>query len=268
VEPRHLVFDWTFINIPWSATAFRSAIAARDAAFGPERWPANVLSNHDQPRHGSRFGDGVSRQVGDARAKVAATLLLTLRGTPFLYYGEELGLRNLSIRNAEAKDPPARRASWLFPWWNRDQARGPMPWHPGRGGGFTTAQPWLPLPADADTRNVERQAADPASVLSWYRRLLRLRRETPALQAGGQQLLDAGVPSVLAYLRYPGPAADGEPGALIALNFGTVAAPIAIPPADSGSWRVAASTGARPEGQTVTGTIQLSPSEALVLVRS
>ena len=138
--PRHLIFDWALIGLPWSARAFADSIVRRDAAFGPKRWPANVLSNHDQPRHASRYvapgredpaGDDPSLRgagLGDARAKVLATLLLTLRGTPFLYYGEELGLRSLSIPNHEAADPPARRASFLFPWWNRDQARCPMPW--------------------------------------------------------------------------------------------------------------------------------------------
>ena len=185
IEPRHLVFDWAFVFLPWSAAAFRRSIEERDAAFGPDRWPANVLSNHDQPRHASRYGDGLPPEIGDARAKVAAALLLTLRGTPFLYYGEEIGQRNLSIPNAQAFDPPARRSSFLFPWWNRDQARGPMPWRTGPGAGFTTGKPWLPLPPDAETRNVEAQAADPdirAVVLSPAARGSGARR--PALQPG------------------------------------------------------------------------------------
>jgi alpha-glucosidase len=146
--PRHLTFDWALIGLPWSAAAFAEAIRGRDAAFGPDRWPANVLSNHDQPRHVSRYDDdpGGDGSVGDARAKVLATLLLTLRGTPFLYYGEELATRSLEIPNELAFDPPARRASASFPWWNRDQARGPMAWQPGPGGGFTSGTPWLPLP--------------------------------------------------------------------------------------------------------------------------
>jgi alpha-glucosidase len=277
IEPRHLVFDWTFINLPWTAVAFKSAIAARDAAFGPERWPANVLSNHDQPRHGSRFGDGVSAETGDARAKVAAALLLTLRGTPFLYYGEEIGLRNLAIPNTQAKDPPARRASLLFPWWNRDQARGPMPWRAGRGGGFSTGEPWLPLPADAATRNVALERDDPTSVLSWYRQLLRLRRETPVLQRGGQQLLETGAADVLAYIREapgrPGAArgAAGPARALVLLNFGTSAARVRLSAAAGGAgaagpWRIALSTDERRHGEILGSTIDLGSLEALVAV--
>ena len=264
IEPRHLVFDWAFVFLPWSAGAFRRSIEERDAAFGPDRWPANVLSNHDQPRHASRYGDGLAPEIGDARAKVAAALLLTLRGAPFLYYGEELGQRNLSIPNAQAFDPPARRSSFLFPWWNRDQARGPLPWRPGPGAGFTSGTPWLPLPPDAETRNVARQAADPASVLQWYRQLLRLRRETPALQRGGQRLLDVGEADVLAFTRH---VADGS--AFVALNFGDAPATIDVPPAPgagAGAWRLALSTHPRPDAEVIAGTVTLAPLEALITV--
>ncbi|HET9852587.1 MAG TPA: alpha-glucosidase [Candidatus Limnocylindrales bacterium] len=258
IEPRHLIFDWTFINLPWSAAAFRSAIKARDAAFGSERWPANVLSNHDQPRHVSRFSE--SGANGDAIAKVAAAMLLTLRGTPFLYYGEEIALRNLDIPNDRALDPPARRASWLFPWWNRDQARGPMPWRPGSGAGFTSGTPWLPLPPDADTRNVERQAADPGSVLAWYRSVLALRGATPALQRGSQVLLDPGPANVLAYRRE----LDGT-FVLVALNFGGTEATIEAPvPPEGRTWRSMLSTHPRSDGAPLATTVTLAPFEALV----
>ena len=262
IEPHHLVFDWAFVFLPWSAAAFRRSIEERDAAFGPDRWPANVLSNHDQPRHASRFGDGVSTAVGDARAKVAAALLLALRGTPFLYYGEEIGLRNLVIPNAEALDPPARRSSFLFPWWNRDQARGPMPWRPGPGAGFTKGRPWLPLPPDAATRNVEVQRSDPGSMLGWYRRLLRLRRATPALQRGGQRLLEVGEADVLAFVRE----AEGST-ALGVLNFGDTPATIEVPaPPGGGAWWPALSTHGRPDDKALVGSVTVAPLEALIAV--
>ena len=264
IAPHHLVFDWSLIGLPWGAAAFRTAITVRDAAFGLDRWPANVLSNHDQPRHASRFapmGTGAAAAAeGDARAKVAATMLLTLRGTPFLYYGEEIALRNLSIPNSEAADPPARRASFLFPWWNRDQARGPMPWRPGPGGGFSTGAPWLPLPPDAERRNVEVEAADEGSVLSHYRRLLRLRQAHPALTVGTQELLDVGDPEVLAYRRE----AEGR-SAFVALNFASRPATVSVPPAASGRpWRVAFSTTGRGPAEILSESATLAPLEALV----
>lgn len=266
--PRHLIFDWALVGLPWNARAFATSIERRDAAFGSNRWPANVLSNHDQPRHASRYeqGEGASSnaaeraRLGDARAKILAALLLTLRGTPFLYYGEELGLRSLSIPNREAADPPARRASLLSPWWNRDQARGPMPWQPGPTGGFTTGRPWLPLPPDVDERNVARQAADPDSVLSMYRRLIRLRRETPPFRFGRQEIVDVGDPDVLAYRRE----ADGR-SAFVALNFASRPATASLPAPGSGrTWRIALSTHPRIEGDALVGPVTLSPLEALI----
>jgi len=264
IQPRHLVFDWSLITLPWSAAAFKRAITVRDAAFGPDRWPANVLSNHDQPRHASRLApagtDAAAIAEGDDRAKVAATMLLTMRGTPFLYYGEEIALRNLSIPNSEAADPPARRASFLFPWWNRDQARGPMSWDAGPGAGFSTGTPWLPLAPDFTRRNVEEQTRDPASVLNAYRQLLRLRRSTPALRTGAQELLAQGDSEVLAYLR-----TSGDATAFVALNFASRPATVSIPPGPAGRpWRVAFSTTGRGPAEIISETATLAPLEALV----
>jgi alpha-glucosidase len=264
IAPHHLVFDWSLIGLPWSAAAFRTAITVRDAAFGLDRWPANVLSNHDQPRHASRLApvgtDAAAAAEGDARAKVAATMLLTLRGTPFLYYGEEIALRNLSIPNSEAADPPARRASFLFPWWNRDQARGPMQWDPGQGAGFSTGTPWLPLAPDFSRRNVAEQTRDPGSVLNAYRQLLRLRRSVPALRAGGQELLAQADADVLAYVR-----TSGDSAALVALNFASRPVTVSVPPAPSGRpWRVAFSTTGRGPAEILSASATLAPLEALV----
>jgi alpha-glucosidase len=260
--PRHLTFDWALLGLPWSAAAFADAIRKRDDLFGPDRWPANVLSNHDQPRHASRYdadppGD---RSLGDARAKVLAALLMTLRGTPFLYYGEEIAMRSLEIANAVALDPPARRSTPRFPWWNRDQARGPMSWRPGAGGGFTTGRPWLPVAPDASSRNVEDQAADPESVLSVYRRLTRLRREIPALARGDQELLDAGDPDVVAYRRH----AEGR-SAFVALNFASRPATVQLPEArNDGGWRIALSTHGRSADHVLGETLMLAPLEACI----
>jgi alpha-glucosidase len=259
--PRHLTFDWALIGLPWDARAFASSIARREAAFGP-RWPANVLSNHDQPRHASRYDAPPpgNQATGDARAKIMAALLLMLRGTPFLYYGEELAMRSVVIPGSMAFDPPARRASILFPWWNRDQARRPMQWRRGPGGGFTTGRPWLPLAPDVDTRNVEVQSGDPASVLSLYRRLIRLRREIPALREGDQEIVDAGDPDVLAFRR----TLDGR-SAYVALNFASRAATIRPPdPGPARSWRVALSTHDREGGTALAEPLILAPLEALI----
>ncbi|MBI2776961.1 MAG: DUF3459 domain-containing protein [Chloroflexi bacterium] len=263
---RHLVFDFVLLEQPWSAAAFGAAIDRVELAFGPERWPTVVLSNHDRPRHASRLARSVGERHRDAVAKAAAVVLLTLRGTPFLYYGEEIGLGDIEVARADAIDPPARRASWSFPWWNRDGSRSPMPWTPGANGGFTApgATPWLPLAPDFATRNVEVESKDPDSVLATYRRLLRLRRELPALQAGSMRRIPARHRDVLAWLRV-----EGEAVVLVVVNFAPldVAALLGnLPPAQG--WTVAGGT--HREGHAELGrdaSIRLRPLEAIVLVR-
>jgi alpha-glucosidase len=218
--PGHLAFDFALVGRPWRAEAIAAAIDETEAAFGPERWPAIVLSNHDQPRHADRFAEDSDRE---ATARAAAVLLLTLRGTPFLYYGEEIALGNVKIPRKEIVDPPARRY-WPLPlWWNRDQCRSPMPWTGDPNGGFTTGRPWLRLAPDHVTRNVAAQSADPASVLNAYRRLLALRRTLPPLQAGSFRWVVRAREDVLAYRRD----ADGQ-AVLVAINLGAEAVSVAL----------------------------------------
>ncbi len=143
--PRHLVFDWLLIETPWSAAAFRDSIATREAAWAG-RWPAIVLSNHDRSRHVSRYLQTLGRAdlpMADAVAKAAATIELTLRGTPFLYYGEEIGACDIVVPRADAQD---RAAVQMAGWWNCDGCRAPMAWSGDRRAGFTEGRPWLPIP--------------------------------------------------------------------------------------------------------------------------
>lgn len=242
--PRHLIFDFGLLQQPWQADRIAGQIDRIEAAFGPERWPAVVLSNHDQPRQASRL----ARREGDrdAIAKAAAVLLLTLRGTPFLYYGEEIGLGDVKVPRAEIVDPPARRY-WPLPiWWNRDQSRTPMPWRPGPNAGFTTGRPWLRMARDAQTRNVAVEAADPGSVLAAYRHVVALRRSLPALQTGSFRWV-ARSSDVLTYARETATAT-----AVVAINFR--GAPVDVPLdgwPEPGAWEVAYST---------AGTASLGPA--------
>jgi alpha-glucosidase len=260
-RPGHLVFDFALLEQPWSAPAFQRAIARRQALFG-EAWPTVVLSNHDQPRQVSRFMRSLRRRdatTQDRVAKAAAVLLLTLRGTPFLYYGEEIGLPDVKVEKAEIKDRAALRNSWRFPWWDRDRCRSPMPWTGGRGGGFTTGRPWLPMAPDAATRNVAVQAAEPESVLATYRRLLAVRAATPALATGSLELLPPSQRNVLAYVRER----DGE-RILVVVNFATHERTAELP---GGSWRVelsTAGTAAPIVGRRLGRQVRLGPLEAII----
>jgi alpha-glucosidase len=163
-----------------------------------------VLGNHDRPR--------VATKRGPAQARIAAMLLLTLRGTPTLYYGEELGLSDVAIPPAEVEDPRELREPGLA--LGRDPVRTPMPWDGSGNAGFTTAKPWLPLHADWPIRNVARMAEEPHSILTLYRRLLAVRRAHPALAIGDFGLLDSEG-DVLAYERR-----HGAGRLIVALNLG------------------------------------------------
>jgi alpha-glucosidase len=179
----HRAFDFSLMEAPWSAQAWRSRIAAAEAAYGPAGAPAWVLSSHDQPRHRTRHGGR------EDRARVAACVLLTLRGTPFVYAGEELGLTDPELTPEQRVDPLGR-----------DGSRAPVPWTAAPGHGWATPDPWLPWPPHAASRNAEVLAAEPDGILWLYRRLIALRREHPDLRDGDLTLLDAP-PGVLAYRR-------------------------------------------------------------------
>ena len=178
----HAAFDFSLMEAPWSAAAWRTRIAEAERGYGPDRAPAWPLSSHDQPRHRTRHGDR------EDRARVAATVLLTLRGTPFVYQGEEFGLTDAVI-------PPERRRDPL----GRDGSRAPVPWTPEPGHGWA-GDPWLPWPPHAATHNAATQRDDERSVLWLYRRLIALRRTRPELREGDLTLLD-GPDDVLAYRR-------------------------------------------------------------------
>ena len=204
-DEAHLPFNFQLIRLPWDAQVVGRTIARYEALLPPHGWPNWVLGNHDKPRIVSR--------VGPSQARVAAMLLLTRRGTPTLYYGDEIGLANVPIPPDRVRDEFERNVPGLG--FGRDPVRTPMQWTAGPNAGFTSGTPWLPLSADAATRNVERQRDDPRSMLTLYKRLLDLRRGEPALAVGSYRQLPSP-PEVLAYAREHGPSRI-----VVALNFGS-----------------------------------------------
>jgi alpha-glucosidase len=175
----HMAFHFRLLHSRWGARAFQEAIGAWTGSLGPDGWPTWVLSNHDFPRVASRWGGR------EDRARLAAFLACTLRGTPFLYQGDELGLREARLPRAAIVDPPGRRF-WPF-YRGRDGARTPMQWDAGPNAGFTTGTPWLPVQADHPTRNVATQHADDRSLLAFWRRALAARRAHADLLHGAQE---------------------------------------------------------------------------------
>ena len=203
----HLAFNFLSLAAGWDADAWHSLIDTVDRDLQPGAWPTWVLSNHDVRRLRTRLGGS------ERRARAMAVLLLTLRGTPFLYAGEELGLEDAVVPKEQALDPG-----------RRDGCRAPIPWTAAPPHGWTGMLPPLPFPPDADTRSVERQETDANSMLVLYRRLLDLRRASPALHSGSLQLLDS--PSgVLGYARRDEGGAD-EWVVLLNFNAGEAAVPL------------------------------------------
>jgi glycosidase len=192
-------------------------------------------------------------------------LALTARGTPFLYYGEEIGLPDVEVPPDESIDEPARHVAPDFAWWDRSRARTPMPWSAGPGAGFTTGRPWLRLGPDHATRNVAAQAADPDSVLAAYRRIIAARHATPALQAGAMRLVHSG-PDVLAYRRLATGPDDAE--ALIGIAFSSAGGVLPLPRLRGRRrWRPLVATGRTlPDIGPDDGEVRLAGYEGLVLV--
>jgi alpha-glucosidase len=263
--PKHLVFDFELIRQHWSAEGFADASQKHEERFGSEAWPTIVLSNHDQSRQASRLAPDADAASSDEIARAAAVLSLTMRGTPFLYYGEEIGARDVPVPWSEIIDPPAKRGGRLVrrlvPWWNRDQARSPMPWGGGGlNGGFSSARPWLRMAPDVESRNVAMQDADPSSVLSTYRKLLWLRRRHPALQVGSYRRLRGTSRDLYAFER-----STADQSIIVAVNFATKATPLRV--RTGRRWKVLFDTHERATSDLVgDDQLTLAPHEAIILL--
>lgn len=243
----HLPFNFQLIKAAWDASRIGRIIEEYDGAIPPGGWPNWVLGNHDQPR--------IATRVGPEQTGVAAMLLLTLRGTPTMYYGDEIGLANVAIPPDALQDPWDSNEPGLGV--GRDPQRTPMQWTPGPQAGFSSARPWLPLADDFGRNNVDVLKQDPASILSLYRALIALRGRYAALRVGGFRLLscDGGV---LAYERFAG----GE-RLFIALNLGGEAREAGLPPgAEEGS--ILLSTRYGRAGRSVGPTFPLDGNEGVV----
>jgi alpha-glucosidase len=241
----HLPFNFQLLDLPWRADVIAEAVLGYEAALPPHGWPNWVLGNHDRPRIASR--------VGDAQARVAAMLLLTLRGTPTLYYGDELGLADQPIPPELQQDP----ARFDGPGRGRDPQRTPMRWDASPNGGFTTGTPWLPIGAFVESINVATQVADPASMLQLVRRLIELRRAEPALSIGDWAPLD-GDCDVLAYERRA-----GDRRIVVLLNLASGPSTVALPVSFSG--RIILSTQPDRADEAVGTVAHLGPDEGVII---
>ncbi len=213
LEGANLPFNFLLLGAQWQARNVARIVHDYYAALPHGGWPNWVLGNHDNAR--------IATRVGEPQARVAAVLLLTLRGTPTMYYGDEIGMQDVPIPPDEVQDPAELNEPGKG--LGRDPERTPMPWNGSPGGGFTQGQPWLRLGADHAERNVAAQRDAPDSLLSLYRALLSLRKASGALLHGRFELLEVTDQMIL-YER-----ADSAEAIRVALNFSATDAPLPDP---------------------------------------
>jgi alpha-glucosidase len=244
----HLPFNFALLSAPWHARHLADLIDRYEAALPQGGWPNWVLGNHDKPRIASR--------VGDAQAKVAAMLLLTLRGMPTLYYGDEIGMRQIKIPPHRVRDPYELNVPGLG--LGRDGCRTPMQWDASDKAGFSDGDPWLPLGEDRRQLNVENQRADRTSIFTLHRRLLALRRAHPALAIGNYRPM-AATGDLLLFERVL-----GRERFVVALNLGVEPVEVDFALGDVRGRLVLSTHGDR-DGEPVADALALRDNEGVVV---
>ena len=241
-------FNFTLLSASWNARAIERIIAEYERALPKGAWPNWVLGNHDRPRVASR--------IGKEQARVAAMLLLTLRGTPTLYYGDEIAMRQVAIAPDRVRDPFEKNVPGLGV--GRDGCRTPMQWDASANAGFSSGQPWLPLADDFVHENVRNLEAEGASILNLYRALIRLRRNSPELVGGTYEPI-AAKDSLLIYRRR-----TANSTVTVVLNLGGDPVSVASRAVDQHR-EVLLSTMLDRAGEKLAGSLELRGNEGIIL---
>jgi alpha-glucosidase len=249
LDEAHLPFNFQLILLPWQADVIRAAVSTYEALLPELGWPNWVLGNHDQHR--------IATRVGRAQARVANMLLLTMRGTPTCYYGDELAMLDVEIPPEMVQDPQELGKPGLG--LGRDPERSPMQWDSSPNAGFTTGKPWLPVAPDYTLYNVAAEREDPTSMLALFRQLLALRRASPALSVGGYTDVPSDAPDIFSFMREH----EGE-RLLVVLNFSHEARVFSMQSGD-GVAEVALSTVPGRGGQVDLANVELAADEGVVL---
>jgi alpha-glucosidase len=245
----HLPFNFQFVNLPtWEARTIRQVVEGYEAALPEGAWPNWVLGNHDRPR--------IATRVGREQARLTQMLLLTLRGTPTCYYGEELGMQDIALPREVMQDPLARE----HPEYSRDPVRSPMQWDGSANAGFSPAgvKPWLPVANDYQAWNVAAEQQDPGSFLMLTRALLTVRRSHAALTRGSYQSVEQQSATCFVYLRQ-----HADQRCLVALNFSEQDQVVTLP--GQGQGRLLLSTHLDREGVIPLSEMHLRGNEGLLL---
>jgi alpha-glucosidase len=243
----HLPFNFQLLQAPWKADAITRLVEEYEAALPEGAWPNWVLGNHDRPR--------IATRVGPEQAKVAAVLLLTLRGTPTIYYGDEIGMADVPVPPDQIQDPWALREPGIGV--GRDPVRTPMQWDRSPYAGFSPIRPWLPLANNWAEQNVESLELEPLSILSLYRRLLALRRNHEALRLGRYETLTCR-DDVFGFAR-----SLRRERLIVLLNFSEQRRRVSLETSDRA--RVLLSTARNRSGEGIASELTLDPNEAVIL---
>src|SRR5262245_36175947 len=247
LEGVHLPLNFGLLETDWHARKLAKLVDEYEDALPSGSWPNWVLGNHDRPRIASR--DGAEQ------ARMAAMQLLTLRGTPTIYYGDEIGLTNIDVPPEHVCDPLGKAVPAL----GRDGARGPMSWDDNVYGGFSAVRPWCYCPEPANRPTVKKQTGEPASLLNLYKRLIAARRAHPSLALGAYHPMVATGDVLLFRRTYP----ESSP-VLVALNLGDQRA-AAMLRDKTLRGRVIVSTFADREEEPIADGIDLRLDEGLVI---
>lgn len=244
----HLPFNFSLIELPWDAKRIEAAVEEYEGSLPAEGWPNWVLGNHDKSR--------IATRVGEKQAKIAAILLLSLKGTPTMYYGDEIGMTDVIIPKEKIQDPRDKNVSGKG--LNRDPERTPMQWDDSKFAGFSNSEPWLPLMDDYEKVNVQKEKEDPESILNFYLRLIKLRQQEPALHIG-EYIPVTSEGNLFTYLR-----TSHEREFLIILNMGNEEENF---DPDLPDWRgiVTISTNSNAEGKEVEGKIKIAPNHGMII---
>jgi len=245
----HLPFNFQLVTTStWEASTIRQIVDTYEAALPSGAWPNWVLGNHDQPR--------ITSRVGREQARTAQMLLLTLRGTPTCYYGDELGMLNVPIPRELIHDPPGKE----HPGYSRDPERTPMQWDGSAHAGFCAPEviPWLPVADDYQIYNVADEQHDPHSMLMFTRRLLELRRAIPALTLGSYQSIEQENVNCFVYLRQ-----HDDQRYLVILNFSAQDQVVTVPGHNQGY--IVLSTSMDREGFIDLLTVHLRSNEGILI---
>jgi alpha-glucosidase len=241
-------FNFALLSTLWSARSVEKIVADYEGVLPKGAWPNWVLGNHDRPRVASR--------IGREQARVAAMLLLTLRGTPTLYYGDEIGMHQVAIAPDQVRDPFEKNVPGIGV--GRDGCRTPMQWDATCYAGFSTSKPWLPLPDDCSHQNVANLEADARSILSLYKALIVLRRKLPQLVTGAYEPV-AAQGDILLYRRR-----DDDGAVVIALNLG--GEPVSVASSSIGFGReILLSTFLDRAGEKIEGMLDLRGNEGVII---